>query len=92
MDDALSLYMKSSLEGTASQDEMLNEWQLQQVVSKLQALVSGERVFSKKEAKGVIRKALTNRSNSEQECFKTISGMLRMFPPRERTGACPSSS
>jgi hypothetical protein len=84
MDDALSSLLKSILEGTASQDEMLKEWQLQQVVSKLEAMVSGGRVFSKKEAKGIIRGVLTNRSSSEEESYETIRGMLRTFPPRER--------
>lgn len=51
MHNALSSLLKSILEGTGSQDDMLKEWQLQQLESKLQAIASGNPPFSKKEAK-----------------------------------------
>lgn len=85
MNDALSLLLKSILEGTSAQDDMLKQWQLQQVASKMEAIASGSSPFSRKEAKIIIREALAKQASSGCDSYETIRDVLASFPPRERS-------
>ncbi len=64
MNDMLSLLLKSMLEGASARNDMLKEEQLQQVASKMEAVVRGGSPFSRKEAKIIIRQALAKQASS----------------------------
>ena len=64
MNDMLSLLLKSMLEGASARNDMAKEEQLQQVASKMEAVVRGGSPFSRKEAKIIIRQALAKQASS----------------------------